>query len=630
MCAQRNILRTVFVPALATVVVGGWAGAELYIPTDSATSGIATHSAMVTLLASIDTDSDAVGISESSLYSLDQADLDTAMSELQSMGVTQVRVLLPWEHVEWTEGTYNWTQADQLMDTAAKYNISVDAVITTTPPWASQYSAGGWIADAAPDPSSYAAYAKFAATVATRYADQIGSIEVSNEPNGANGWYPSPDPAAYTQLLKDAYTAIKAANPKMAVVGGVLGAGLTMGSLTVNPVDFLQQMYTDGAAGYFDALSFHPYNDTGTFSNGAYYANSALDQLKDLQALMAANGDGDKLVWATEYGESSKDAGGEAQQAAFIQDFLDTWSSLNGVGPMFIYSLLDDDENNNMGLLTDDYTPKQALAVVEAWLKAHPTDDPDPADAAALSASADPPNPMAAAVSTVQQMVSGMATAMANLAKTFTSSMGVALASMSAAVSRFATALTAAISPRAAQSMTARVALTAASPVTAPKTSPKTSMASTPADAGVDPAPAATTVKSATRAVKNSTAGGGSSAGGAAASGLRATAATTPEPATAVEAKTAGKSADQSLKASKTTGVKEGSSTSSTAWPKSRSESGAADARRSAGGEHLGGAAPRAKNNTNKHGAKKPAHTVGAKAHKSSDHSSNRSGGRHH
>lgn len=610
MSAHRNILRTVFVPALTTAVIGGWAGAGpgLYA---SSGPGIATRSATVALLASIDTASDAVGISESSLYSLDQSDLDTAMSELQTMGVTQVRVLLPWEHVEWTQGTYNWTQADQLMDTAAKYNIAVDAVITTTPPWASQYSAGGWIADAAPDPSADPAYAKFAATVATRYANQIGSIEVSNEPNGANGWYPSPDPAAYTQLLKDAYTAIKAANPNMTVVGGVLGAGLTVGSLTVNPVDFLQQMYNDGAAGYFDALSFHPYNDTGTFSNGAYYANSALDQLKDLQALMAANGDGSKLVWATEYGESSQDAGGQAQQAAFIQDFLNTWSSEKGVGPMFIYSLLDDDENNNMGLLTDDYTPKQALAVVEAWLKAHPTDDPaDP------PASADPPNPVVAAVSAMQQMASGMATTMANLAKTFTSSIGAALANMSKAVSQFAAALAAAVTPKAAMSTTATTALKAASPtsvISASTVANTTSAGRTQAQPVTSPrAPMA-----AGRSTKADTSRAVSSTGDPAAADSPRQATSTASktvPAETVPAKTATVDSDRS--APKTSGT----SQNSPAAPKSSSGLKSTTGHSPTGDAHSGTTAGKQ--------TKKSDHTAGASSHKPSHHTSNSNG--HH
>ena len=251
---------------------------------------------------------------------------------------------------------------------------------------------------------------------------------------------------APTKLLKQAYTAIKAADPNITVVGGVLGAGATIGTLTVNPVTFLQQMYADGAAGSFDALSFHPYNYTSTFSQGKLFPNSAIDQLNQMRTLMNANGDASKLIWTTEYGEPSTEAGGEAQQAAYVQDFLSTWSTLKGVGPMFLYSLLDDDENDNLGLFKDDWTPKAAVAVVTAWLAAHPTADPPAiataattaaADAAAVAADppADPPaNPivsmvasaaqmiatdlskmMAGAAGAVRQMLSGITTALANM-----------------------------------------------------------------------------------------------------------------------------------------------------------------------------------------------------------------------
>ena len=52
-----------------------------------------------------------------------------------------------------------------------------------------------------------------------------------------------------------------------------------------------------------DTLSFHPNNLTGTLSDGLTFYNSAIKQLMKLREIMAANGDGEKLIWATEYGE---------------------------------------------------------------------------------------------------------------------------------------------------------------------------------------------------------------------------------------------------------------------------------------------------------------------------------------
>ncbi|MEZ0049733.1 hypothetical protein ABIA30_000723 [Mycobacterium sp. MAA66] len=453
MPVRRNFLRTLYslaVPALATAVIGAAAG--LHAPTGA---DIPTRTEQIQLAATIDTAADAVGVSDSSLYFMSQTDLNTAMQQMQTMGITQIRVLLPWRAMEPTDGTYSWTQSDQLLSTAKQYGIAVDACVTSTPTWASNY---GLLPNGAPTNASD--YASFVQAVAQRYGSSngsatgsISSIEVWNEPNGYNGWSPTPDVQGYTNLLKAAYTAIKSVAPGITVVGGVLGAGISIGSLSINPVNFLQQMYADGAQGYFDALSFHPYNATSPFSAGTTFANSAIQQLQALRALMNANGDAAKLIWATEYGESSATSGGQAQQAQYIQDFLTTWSSLTGVGPMFLYSLIDDSEGNNMGLFTTNWTAKAAVAVVTAWLAAHPTTAPAASVVGSILTAISNAvqalftgigNLVSGAVHAVQQVVSGIATALSNLFKSVTS--GVASA---AATAQHVAAAAAAVAPKA-------------------------------------------------------------------------------------------------------------------------------------------------------------------------------------
>ncbi|GAS94216.1 uncharacterized protein RMCC_1182 [Mycolicibacterium canariasense] len=426
-----SLLHTMTIPLLVASVVATSAGFAVPVPVRPTAVTQA-----VELTASIDTSSTTVGMADSSLYFMDQADLDTAMQQLQSMGVTQIRVFLPWRAMEPADGTYNWTQADQLLDTAASYGIAVDAAITSTPTWASPY--GGLVADGAPRAASD--YASFVSAVASRYGTaanngeaKIAAYEIWNEPNGFTGWYPTPDAAAYTALLKAAYTAIKAVDPKATVVGGVLGAGISIGTATIDPVTFLTQMYADGAAGYFDALAFHPYNYTSLFSAGSTFVNSALQQLEQMRAVMQANGDAAKLIWATEYGEPSTQAG-EANQAAYIQDFLTTWATLSGVGPSFIYSLIDtatgsSTAEDNLGVFTDTWTAKQAVAVIKAWIAAHPitTGASGPAQVLSQLVTAvarvvhsvvvGVTKLVSGAVAAVRQLATGVVTAVSNLLK---------------------------------------------------------------------------------------------------------------------------------------------------------------------------------------------------------------------
>lgn len=332
-------------------------------------------SAQVALAAAIDTSPNAVGIAESELYFMTPEEVDVALDTMQSLGVTQVRIFVPWRAVEPAPGVYNWTEVDKVVDAAYERGIAVLGAVTSTPTWASDVQDSAYGAPRNPED-----FGNFMGALAERYGAgegdpetaRISAYEIWNEPQSFVFWNPRPDPAAYTELLKAGYTAVKEVDPTGTVVGGVVTAGLSWGGVNINPVEFVQTMYESGAAGYFDALSYHPYNYDWKFGDGFGNEISAVGQLQAMQALMEQYGDGDKEVWTSEYGLPTSYVS-EAQQAEFIGDFLDTWSELDGVGPQFIYSLVDRNSastevEDTWGLFRDDYTPKQAAAVVQAWI----------------------------------------------------------------------------------------------------------------------------------------------------------------------------------------------------------------------------------------------------------------------
>lgn len=213
--------------------------------------------------AAIDTSSSTVGVSDADLYGKSQADIDKTLDELQATGVDTIRVLVPWAGVEPLPGQYDWSQVDAIVNAAAARNMAVLGVLNSTPFYATQ-SGTPPVSGAPADPAQYAAFAKLAAA---RYAGKISAYEVWNEPNSAQYFQTAGDAAAaYTALLKAGYTAIKSADPNAQVVGGVVGSVVDFGNITINPVTFIKNMYADGAEGYFDALSFHPYQFTTPFS----------------------------------------------------------------------------------------------------------------------------------------------------------------------------------------------------------------------------------------------------------------------------------------------------------------------------------------------------------------------------
>jgi hypothetical protein len=155
------------------------------------------------------------------------------------------------------------------------------------------------------DEDGYDAFAEFAAEFARHFRGRVRYVIVWNEPNLAQEWgYRQPDPAGYTELLKRAYRAIKAANPDVQVLGGALAPTLAPpgNEFAMNDLAYLQGMYDAGAGDSFDILAAHAYG--WTFDADAAPAPDAVNwrRVELLREIMVANGDADKRVMITEGG----------------------------------------------------------------------------------------------------------------------------------------------------------------------------------------------------------------------------------------------------------------------------------------------------------------------------------------
>jgi uncharacterized protein YraI len=102
-------------------------------------------------------------------------------------------------------------------------------------------------------------FASFVAGVARLGAD---AIEIWNEPNLPREWSPV-SPAAYTNLLRASYQAIKAVNPNTLVISGALAPTGFFGGCSAGGCDdnqFLAGMNSAGASSYMDCVGIH-YNE---------------------------------------------------------------------------------------------------------------------------------------------------------------------------------------------------------------------------------------------------------------------------------------------------------------------------------------------------------------------------------
>ena len=268
-----------------------------------------------------------------------------------------------WSSVESTRGSYNWSGPDKIMTTIASRNLDLLAMVGYTPQWA--WVAGCTTSDKCA-PANVTDYATFVTKVAQRYGPggtfwtanptlpyhPLTAIEIWNEPN-IGFWLPTPDPAKYTSLLRAGYNAIKSVNSQIQVISAGLSPygsyGMTT-TTTMNPVTYLEKMYQNGAAGYMDAVGFHPYNyapGRTADSMFAYHVASAWSQLNQttpsIRSLMTQYGDSNKKIWATEIGApTTANMANETEQANFASRSVSYWKSYSWAGNYYWYDLRDD------------------------------------------------------------------------------------------------------------------------------------------------------------------------------------------------------------------------------------------------------------------------------------------------
>jgi hypothetical protein len=301
-------------------------------------------------------------------FGADPADADHAIAAAAALHAGIVRVEMPWPvfephgagHVEASALAF----ADRLAADAAGAGIKLVMTLEGSPCWAS--SAPARILRACVPghssransyvPRSPAAFGRFAAFMAARYAPELAAIEIWNEPDQANEDYlAGPHKAQhYAAVLRAAYPAIKRAAPAVKVLGG---------SLVGSNGAFLRALYRAGIKGYYDGLSVHFYNLT-------------VASLRSIHEVQLAAGDQAPL-WLDEFGWSScwprqrvqQEQGcvTAATQALNLTNTLRTLSRTPYVAAALVYKL-QDSVREDFGLLSRNGARKPAFRALASLL----------------------------------------------------------------------------------------------------------------------------------------------------------------------------------------------------------------------------------------------------------------------
>lgn len=272
------------------------------------------------------------------------ADLATAYL-VNDLGFNWAKGYVNWQTVEPKPGEYRWVDPDNIVKAFGDQQVKILLRIHGTPEWARPSDT-----HLSHPPTNINDFAKFMMALAARYKGQVAAYEIWNEPNLDYEWgYLPPDPAAYTRLLRAAYTAVKQADPAALVVSGGL-ATTGQGSATAyGDLEYLQGMYRAGAKGYFDALGSHPYA-YGRSPDETDPWGLAFTRVEDQHKVMLENGDAETPIWMTEAGwvlqnswdlqEHEASGVSEAQQAEYLsRAYAKAQQEWPYVHAMFLFNL---------------------------------------------------------------------------------------------------------------------------------------------------------------------------------------------------------------------------------------------------------------------------------------------------
>jgi hypothetical protein len=338
------------------------------------------------------TDGPPVGVNTFLEQEVEEAKLRRTLALVRDAGIGWIRQEFPWDDIEiHGKGDFQdrrtspsksaWDKYDRIVNLTNEYGLRLVARLDTVPAWARPPGSTFTY-----PPTNLDDYGDFVAAVVGRYRSKIRYYQIWNEPNLAFEWgEQNINAAAYARLLQVAYTRAKSADPDCVIIAGALAPTIDPGPRNRSDVLFLEEMYRDGAAGYFDVLSTMAYglrsgpDDRRIADQDVNFSRPIL-----LREIMVRHGDAAKPIWLSEMGWNALPSDfpetprygrvSEAQQARYtvrgLQCIQAEWP---WVGVTFLWYLRQpgnwqaSQQEYYFRLVDPDFTPRPVYQAVQAY-----------------------------------------------------------------------------------------------------------------------------------------------------------------------------------------------------------------------------------------------------------------------
>ncbi len=301
------------------------------------------------------------------LSSVDPTQLDERIALMARAGVRWAREGFLWQRIEPTEGQFDWSTYDRIVETSHHHGISVLPVLAYGTDWASTAPADASPSRRRTTMPRIEAWERFVRAVVERYHDRIDVWEIWNEPNSTTFFAPAPGQEqadCYVQLLTSAYRVIKEVDPSAKVlIGGFTPKHWLANQAHLHERLFMERIFAVSPVP-FDIAATHPY----TAPNHKTAHSATVAKLEHLASFvrdpMVERGEAARPIWFTECGTPTMPSILTEREAANYMVVLLTHAlSQDYVGKVFWYNFRDlgtkpTEKEHHFGLLLADLAPK--------------------------------------------------------------------------------------------------------------------------------------------------------------------------------------------------------------------------------------------------------------------------------
>jgi len=300
------------------------------------------------------------------LTRFDPSQIDSVLSTLQTSGFVYIRQPISWANTEPTDGAYDWSILDAIVNGATAHGLTLVMTIEDTPGWARRASELNY-ADA--PPSDVTTLADFTTQLASRYGDDLQFYQFYDRPNLAERWGgATPSPTEYVELLAAGFGAVRAVNSEAKVLLAQLDPHGSSGVLG-DDFSYIRSVYDVGGAAFFDIVSLELDGGSRSPSDRSISVDRLnLSRAILLRELISDLGDEQKAIWATQYGWAASDNLSDSTVADYLLEGIDrARNEWPWMGPMFAWSLVSDAQTAPYALLSSDGTAKPQYSALASF-----------------------------------------------------------------------------------------------------------------------------------------------------------------------------------------------------------------------------------------------------------------------